>query len=1117
MCATMRAMRLRSFASLAALFSLVVTVGCSSDPPAAVLDAAADLGTDLGSTDAPADAIADGSVDGGAPDASGCTVSPDSCGAGEYCDPATRACQRGCRDDEGCRGEVADDGGVAPSRCNVATHTCVRCTMDAHCPSGMTCAGNTCVVACAGGQCPSGQTCCEGACVDTQANAAHCGACGSACAVPNAEPACAAGRCGVGACTGAFRDCDGDGANGCEADTRASLSHCGGCGRACAAAANSTPTCVEGACGVVCAEGFGDCDGDPSNGCEVDLRTTATSCGRCDARCEVANGVGACVAGACAVAGCSGAFGDCDNDPTNGCETSLATSAGSCGTCGAACARLPRADAACVMGSCTLGACDRGYADCDGDPANGCETDLFTDGANCGRCANSCVSQGGTASCVDGQCALSSCRTGFGDCDGNTANGCETETRGSLTHCGACNRACATPNATPACIDGRCEISACSGSFGDCDGMAATGCEADLRTSVAHCGTCGRACVTPNATPVCRAGACAVGSCDAGFADCDGDPSNGCEVDTRTSVGNCGACGRACAAPNGVAACVAGACAVASCATGFANCDGMAANGCEAVLATDEANCGRCGVMCPVPSSGSAECRAGVCGISACPAGRADCDGNVANGCEVTTGTDVNHCGACNNRCAALPNATVGCAGGLCRIASCNAGFADCDGNPANGCEVDTRTSVGNCGACGRACAAPNGVAACVAGACAVASCSAGFANCDGLAGNGCEVDTRTSLTHCGACNAGCAAPTGGTARCAAGVCTRACPTGQTNCNGVCRATGAACTSAGTGGCQQTGTIVCSGTSTACSVGPRTSGACTSPAGGSCDAMGNCVCASGSAVCSGRCQDITTSVTNCGACGRVCAAPTGGTVRCEAGTCVPSCPTGQSNCNGVCRATGAACTSAGTGGCQQTGTVVCASAGNNTTCSATPRTSGSCTTPSGGGCNSSGTCVCPTGQTSCANRCVDVRTDVMNCGACGVACSAGRTCANGVCIAQGALRFTLTWDRNGDEDLLVASPGGCVLRTGSRTGCGGVFERDDTGGTGPENVYWATNPPAGTYTVCVIPYAIARGETDWRVDVVRSGTVVRTFTGTHSTSVRDNRCPSGFSVGTFSL
>src|SRR5688500_4376245 len=42
---------------------------------------------------------------------------------------------------------------------------------------------------------------------------------------------------------------------------------------------------------------------------------------------------------------------------------------------------------------------------------------------------------------------------------------------------------------------------------------------------------------------------------------------------------------------------------------------------------------------------------------------------------------------------------------------------------------------------------------------------------------------------------------------------------------------------------------------------------------------------------------------------------------------------------------------------------------------------------------------CPSGQTICGRRCVDIRTDRMNCGACGRACSAGQICSAGACRA----------------------------------------------------------------------------------------------------------------------
>jgi hypothetical protein len=65
--------------------------------------------------------------------------------------------------------------------------------------------------------------------------------------------------------------------------------------------------------------------------------------------------------------------------------------------------------------------------------------------------------------------------------------------------------------------------------------------------------------------------------------------------------------------------------------------------------------------------------------------------------------------------------------------------------NDANGCEIDTNNSIPNCGGCGQVCATPNGVPLCAAGNCQVATCSPGFANCDGSAPNGCEFLTNTN------------------------------------------------------------------------------------------------------------------------------------------------------------------------------------------------------------------------------------------------------------------------------------------------------------------------------------------------------------------------------------
>jgi len=86
---------------------------------------------------------------------------------------------------------------------------------------------------------------------------------------------------------------------------------------------------------------------------------------------------------------CMEGYGDCDDDPGNGCEADFDTNAGHCGKCGAAC-DLPHARAACRSGRCVPDECDAGWGDCDGRPVSGCETDLGASTTHCGACGNRC-------------------------------------------------------------------------------------------------------------------------------------------------------------------------------------------------------------------------------------------------------------------------------------------------------------------------------------------------------------------------------------------------------------------------------------------------------------------------------------------------------------------------------------------------------------------------------------------------------------------------------------------------------------------------------------------------------------------------------------------------------
>ncbi len=157
---------------------------------------------------------------------------------------------------------------------------------------------------------------------------------------------------------------------------------------------------------------------------------------------------------------------------------------------------------------------------------------------------------------------------------------------------------------------------ACLGTFADCDHDPSNGCEADTATDPAHCGACEVACSISNGTPACVASACAVASCAAPFADCDGEVSNGCETDTSSDASHCGGCGKRCAAVNGAASCAGGACVLA-CDAGFGDCDGDPSNGCEAPLDTAQ-DCGACGNACPAGRAcANGACASGWLGMSA--------------------------------------------------------------------------------------------------------------------------------------------------------------------------------------------------------------------------------------------------------------------------------------------------------------------------------------------------------------------------------------------------------------------------------------------------------------------------------------------------------------------
>jgi hypothetical protein len=661
----------------------------------------------------------------------------------------------------------APDGGASVT-CDLATHSCVGCRHDPDCPLGTLCGAGTlrCEPGCTADRaCPGGFDCCSGECVNLLRTTTHCGACSVSCARDGGLGACVGGSCRSLTCQAEFGDCNHNPNDGCEKPLLGDPLNCGACAVVCPTPRNATAICSSGVCGAgACQPGFADCDRDPANACEVNLGFSTGNCGTCGFVCNLLNANQRCQNSACELTNCRAGFADCDRLSSTGCEVNTQSDPSNCGSCGKACA-FPSADATCQGGACKLGPCLAATEDCNRIAADGCEVNTNSDATNCGACARPCTLAHAKAACSDGVCSVSACDPGWGDCDGLPLNGCETSLDTSVGNCSACGVACNANHGTPSCALGACSIQ-CGGGFADCDVDAANGCETTTATNIEHCGSCPNVCSAVGGTPNCVGGTCGLSNCVAGRADCNRNPGDLCEVDTTSSVTNCGGCGKTCFVANGTPACTLATCTIAACTTGFGACDVDPDNGCETRLNTTT-HCGACNTPCSLPHA-TATCVTGSCAVGFCTTPFADCDGIASNGCETDTSKDVTNCGGCGDACDGT-NGTPKCLNGSCAI-TCDSGFGNCNAAVSDGCERATRNDVSNCGACGAVCAVQNGQPACIGTTCTVASCTAPFADCDHFYATGCEANTDSRIDSCGACGKACSTSSG-TPTCSSGVC----------------------------------------------------------------------------------------------------------------------------------------------------------------------------------------------------------------------------------------------------------------------------------------------------------------------------------------------------------
>lgn len=536
------------------------------------------------------------------------------------------------------------------------------------------------------------------------------------------EPCARAADCRDGQCANSLCQdptCGNDQLDVGETDLNCGGQRCPACqdGATCAVALD----CVSGVClDMKCAAPT--CDDQVRNGDEVGS-DCGGSCAGCPPGTPCTNekdcASGLCIGGFCRPT-CVTGSAECDGKADTECETNLKNDPLHCGDCETACL-FPHAEASCVGGSCALASCKDPYDDCDTEATTGCETNLLTSADNCGACGRACSALNGTATCSDGKCGIS-CDDGFSDCDGEAKTGCETETGSDVSHCGDCDTVCpAKAGETPYCAEGVCGSTVCPANYGNCNGKISDVCEADLASDPRNCGACGNTCVAEHGTAACKKGVCVVGACESGYGNCDatsadGGYSTGCETNLKTSVPNCGACGKGCAIGNAASLCEAGVCKVKTCTAPYQDCDADGID-CETNTNTDTKNCGGCGangVACDtVFPNANGTCKAGACVLDQCTANHASCDTSTSNGCETNLLTDAAHCGSCPVACKSVNAGSTSCIAGACKP-QCATGFGAC-GDPAAGC-TDSLNTPAHCGSCTNACSGSTRF--CLNGAC---------------------------------------------------------------------------------------------------------------------------------------------------------------------------------------------------------------------------------------------------------------------------------------------------------------------------------------------------------------------------------------------------------------
>src|SRR6478752_6482220 len=362
------------------------------------------------------------------------------------------------------------------------------------------------------------------------------------------------------------------------------------------------------------------------------------------------------------------------------------------------------------------------------------------------------------------------------------------------------------------------------------------------------------------------------------------DPHDDCETASAQSCGNDGSCdgAGACRKYGSNQVCVDAACA----GNDFSparTCDGKGTCNTTTAVACGDSPCSTEG--CESPCNMKADCPSGSYCTAAKVCHNQQTDGaacGAAGDCRSGFCVDGVCCeSACDGLCAACSKAKTGQDSGRCVGVSANQ-------DPDNECAIDSANACGRDGTCsgGGACRVQS-----LGSACGTATCS------------GSTLTPAGSCDGASSCSAGTAQACPGNFTCASATACRTTCTADTQCvSGYFCASGS-CTKKKSQGASCGAANECSSAScrdgvcceSACSLACQAcSSATTGLANGKCGARTSSATQACPAASPTACVDITSDLSNCGACGNSCPTPgvSGATRTCTNGVCGAACPAG---------------------------------------------------------------------------------------------------------------------------------------------------------------------------------------------------------------------------------